>query len=374
MDTTAVDFLSTAASQNMTSSDNCRRLQFVGHAPWDHPEKIFTTENEAFFERLKGAIVLPFLFLIGGPANVINMAVFFKQGLKERINLCLFALAAVDGLYLLVCVLQNAERMYTQFAAPGERNGPALAFIVNHNLIGFFGFSWVSQIYTAIIASERCFCVVSPLRSHTVLSTRTMAVILALVVVIIVGLFFLVATRFRMICVYDPVTNARFNVLDGGEFYYRNQKFIDYLDSLVYGFALPGASILVVLVTTTVTIVKLRKAMAWRSETSGTLSTREVALTKMLVAVSILFLACVTPLLLFRAIALFIPGMRPGGRYHNLYLSLLWIMEIPTYVNSSFNIFVYYSMGSRYRDTVRLILCRRGNKDRGVEKPKAETG
>ncbi|KAL8589876.1 hypothetical protein ACOMHN_023963 [Nucella lapillus] len=358
----------------MTSLDNCRRLPFMGHSPWDHPEMILTTETEAFFEQLKGAIILPFLFLIGGPANIINMAVFFKQGLKERINLCLFALAAVDELYLLVCVLQNAERMYTQFAAPGERNGPVLAFIVNHNLITFFGFAWVSQIISAIIASERCFCVVSPLRSHTVLSTRTMAVILAVVIITILTSLSLVATRYRMMCVYDPVTNARFNVLDGGEFYYRHQKFIDILEGLVLGFTLPGTSILVVLVTTTVTIVKLRKAMAWRSETSGTLSTREVALTKMLVAVSILFLACVTPSLLFRCIALFIPGMKPGGRYHNLFLSCLWIVEIFTYINSCFNIFVYYSMGSRYRDTVRLILCRRGNKDRGMDKPKAETG
>ncbi|KAL8589879.1 hypothetical protein ACOMHN_023966 [Nucella lapillus] len=358
----------------MTSSDNCRRLYFVDHPPWDHPDKIVTMETEAFFDRLKGAIILPFVFLIGGPANVINMAVFYKQGLKERINLCLFVLAVVDEIYINVCFLQNVELMYTQFASPGERNGPFLAFIVNHNLITFFGFAWVSQIISAIIASERCFCVVSPLRSHTVLSTRTMAVILGTVVVVVLSLFAVLATKYRMMCVYDPVTNARFNVLEGGEFYFHHQEFINILEGLVFGVALPGASILVVIGTTTVTIVKLRKAMAWRSETSGTLSTREVALTKMLVAVSILFIACVTPYVVIRCTVLFIPGMKPGGRFHNLYLSLLWIEEIPSYFNSSFNIFVYYSMGSRYRDTVRLIMCRRGNKDRGVEKPKAETG
>ncbi|KAL8589877.1 hypothetical protein ACOMHN_023964 [Nucella lapillus] len=232
-----------------------------------------------------------------------------------------------------------------------------MAFILNHNLIGFFGFIWVSQIISAIIASERCFCVVSPLRSHTVLSTRTMAVILAMVVVIILTLFFVVATRFRMICVYDPVTNARFNIIDGGAFYYHHQRLIDYLDSLVYGLALPGASILVVTLTTIVTVVKLRKAMAWRSETSGTLSTREVALTKMLVANSILFIACVTPV-----IVIFFQYLKSGSRHHNLYLTLLWLLEIPSYINSRFNIFIYYSMGSRYRDTLSSIFCRHRNK------------
>ena len=46
-------------------------------------------------------MVVPILFLIGGPANVLNMAVFYKQGLKERINVCLFALSLSDFLFVL---------------------------------------------------------------------------------------------------------------------------------------------------------------------------------------------------------------------------------------------------------------------------------
>ena len=75
-------------------------------------------------------------------------------------------------------------------------------FIANHNLVGFLGFTWVSQIMSAIIASERCFCVVSPLRSQSVLSTRTMAVIIVVVYIVVPGLFFLVAFRYRLVCVY----------------------------------------------------------------------------------------------------------------------------------------------------------------------------
>ncbi|KAL8589880.1 hypothetical protein ACOMHN_023967 [Nucella lapillus] len=139
-------------------------------------------------------------------------------------------------------------------------------------------------------------------------------------------------------------------------------KFINYLDIMVFGIFLPGAFMLVVLVTTIVTVVKLHKAMAWRSETSGTLSTREVALTKMLVAVSILFLVCIAPFFFFRMIVLFIFNMKAGSRHHNLYLTLLWLLEIPSYINSCFNIFIYYSMGSRYRDTLFSIFCRHRNK------------
>ena len=93
-------------------------------------------------------------------------------------------------------------------------------FILNHNLTGGFGFTWVSQVMSAIIASERCFCVVSPLRSQTVLSTRTMVVIIVVVFVVVTGLYFVVSLRYRMVCVYNPTTDTYFKMIDGGEFYY----------------------------------------------------------------------------------------------------------------------------------------------------------
>jgi hypothetical protein len=40
---------------------------------------IVSLEFEMFAQRLKAAILLPIMFLIGGPANVINMAVFYKS-------------------------------------------------------------------------------------------------------------------------------------------------------------------------------------------------------------------------------------------------------------------------------------------------------
>ena len=102
-------------TQNKSLWEGCKTLQFDGFVPWDNPDNLVSMEMEAFAERLKGAIVLPLLFLIGGPANVINMAVFYKQGLRERINLCLFALSLADELYLIHSMFINGERIHTQF-------------------------------------------------------------------------------------------------------------------------------------------------------------------------------------------------------------------------------------------------------------------
>ena len=104
-----------STTTNTSILQGCRRIQFNGFVPWDNPDNLVSVEVEAFADRLKGAIVLPILFLIGGPANVINMAVFYKQGLRERINLCLFALSLADELYLIQCMLLNGEKIHRQF-------------------------------------------------------------------------------------------------------------------------------------------------------------------------------------------------------------------------------------------------------------------
>ena len=101
--------------RNDSILEGCAILQFDGFIPWDNPDNLVSLEVEAFTERLKGAIVLPLLFLIGGPANVINMVVFYKHGLRERINLCLFALSLADELYLIQCMFLNGERIHRQF-------------------------------------------------------------------------------------------------------------------------------------------------------------------------------------------------------------------------------------------------------------------
>ena len=93
----------------------CLNLQFHEFIPWNNPDNIISFEAEDLVNKLKDLVFLPILFLIGGPANVINMAVFYKQGLKERINVCLFALSLADGLYLINNMLMYGEQIYLQF-------------------------------------------------------------------------------------------------------------------------------------------------------------------------------------------------------------------------------------------------------------------
>ena len=138
-----------------------------------------------------------------------------------------------------------------------------MRYLTNRNLIGFYGFTWVSQVISAIIASERCFCILKPLRSQHVLRTSTTIAVIVVVNVVIVGLYFLVVSRYRIACVYDPVRQVSFMSGVAGQFYLDHQKLIDYLDAFVYGAGLPGVMMMVVTVTMIITTIKLRQAAAW---------------------------------------------------------------------------------------------------------------
>ena len=80
---------------------------------------------------------------------------------------------------------------------------------------------------------------------------------------------------------------------------------------------------------------------------------------KMLIGTSVLFIVCVSPIALFRFAWLFLPEMNTGRRHHNFFLTSLWILGTVSYVNSTFNIFVYYTMGSRYRETFWALFGRK---------------
>ena len=64
---------------------------------------------------LVAADLLPVVSLLRVVGNALNVAVFFRQGLRQRVNVCLFSLALAD---LVVCTLYFLLYVYgvvTQF-------------------------------------------------------------------------------------------------------------------------------------------------------------------------------------------------------------------------------------------------------------------
>ena len=67
---------------------------------------------------------------------------------------------------------------------------------------------------SAVIASERCFCVVSPFKAKEVLKTSTMAVIILLVSALLLGGMLAIAgPKHTSVCVFDLTSNATWTMV-----------------------------------------------------------------------------------------------------------------------------------------------------------------
>ena len=94
----------------------------------------------------------------------------FCAGLKDRMNLCLFCLSLVDGMFVFFFSLHT----FCCFTPDIEE----CTWSVHSNVAGIYrAFLISSGCLTMIISVERCVCVFLPLRATSLIRTRTMAVI-----------------------------------------------------------------------------------------------------------------------------------------------------------------------------------------------------
>nr|KAG5693054.1 hypothetical protein BaRGS_028814 [Batillaria attramentaria] len=154
---------------------------------------------------------------------------------------------------------------------------------------------------TMIISVERCICVVSPFTAKKFLKTRYMAVGIILMAVYILGFYSLLNMKYVTVRVTNPVTNETSWVSRLSSFYTNNRTIIDILYNHLLSLTIPCISLAVVVVATSITVLKLRATLTWRQETANVSTQptsgekREAAVTKMLAVVCIIYLSTITP-------------------------------------------------------------------------------
>ena len=113
----------------------------------------------------------------------------------------------------------------------------------------------------------------------------------------------------------------------------------------------------VVIINTTIIAIRLRQTVKSRSQTSsGISSTKEIAITKTLIALSIECLVLYIPVVALRVSPMFHPQLNAGGLYANTFQILVYIAELCSYINSSVNFFVYYVTSTNYRETLHGLI------------------
>ena len=229
----------TTFSINQSASsvpENCIILGWNVSIPWDNPMNLISRETELLVDRLKSGIFIPILYLIGAPTNVVNMAVFFRQGLSKRINTCLFSLALLDLISITAILSFHAERIYTQFV-DNERYSSSYRYIVNNSILGLYAFNMGSVLMSGIIATERCVCVLFPFRAQRCIPTKVLATIIVMSVLALLSLRFVANSQYQVMCFYELRTGRHSLQLYVNDFYFRNKAMLNVFDA-ISGFAI----------------------------------------------------------------------------------------------------------------------------------------
>ncbi|KAL8588561.1 hypothetical protein ACOMHN_059515 [Nucella lapillus] len=134
---------------------------------------------------------------------------------------------------------------------------------------------------------------------------------------------------------------------------------MDVLDSFILSSMIPAVSVIVTAIATLITVISLKRAAAWRGTEAGGrgISQKERALTSMLIAVSSVFIACVSPRVIRSLCRYFIPELQAWGKLCSVMLLTESIINVPLTLNSTVNFFVYFSLGSRFRQTLRQMFA-----------------
>lgn len=293
------------------------------------------------------------------------MIVFF-QSLKDRINLCLFSLAAADAGYLLALF---AYKSFSLLSLVSPNLGAYWKIRSLNTVIGvYWGFSSTSNVLTMIVALERCLCVVSPFKSKKILKTRVMAVLILVVYVFILGSSGIFNSKFDVGTMVDVKTNLSKYYAALSPFYLENKFFVDLVYNYLLAIAVPFTSLVIVIISTFITVVKLRLSMEWRRDRANLSSVekKENAVTRMLVIVCYVYVVCVTPSVLNAFIVQTVPDYLPTGRYSNLFYVVVAFMHLLTAINSSCTFFIYYFRGSKFRSTLQSLCHRKAIKSGAV--------
>ena len=310
------------------------------------------------------------VFSIGGViTNVINIAVFVKLGFNETSNISLLTLALCDLLSTILtiwgtlCVtpgFSDAELPFLPTEIAQLTGGALSMFVLRCS-------AWV----TAFISFERCLCILIPLNVKKWVTPKMSTAVVLAISITTIGPYIGVHWRWTFMWKFLPARNATILGATVVDTPFLNLK--EKIDFIVFGAIQPIIAFFTVLVCTVFLVVYLRRSSQWRKsmasaggKTGGgdnsfqfqmkqNISRKEEKVVRLVTSIATIFIVCYTPnTLMILHMAIF-PSFSLFGQHRNTFLMIYLVSVLANSVSASVNIFIYYNMGTRYRNALRLM-------------------
>lgn len=144
-----------------------------------------------------------------------------------------------------------------------------------------------------------------------------------------------------------------------GLIFMENRETTEKVSSTVNNISIPLTAFAVIVVCTVTLVIELRRSSKWGIKSTQRACSRNRKVIKMVVTISTLFIVCFIPVNINAVATVFETQLWYTGKYVNVTIMLAGISFILESVNSSANIFIYYNMSSKYRDTFQEIFYQR---------------
>ncbi|KAK0056195.1 growth hormone secretagogue receptor type 1 [Biomphalaria pfeifferi] len=323
--------------------------------PWK--SDLISDSVKQIYELLNYVVICNILSVFGIFSNIINIIVFCRQGLNSTVNISFLAMAVSDLcsfvtlLWFNVCV----NPLFVNSDVPMDSSE------VQH-LTGGFPHNCFMRItcwITVYITAERCLCIVSPLKVKRIITTkRATLIIVGIYIIMIASLLPEYTTMYIGWKEYPEMNRSLLGLIRTKE----NDK-VSGLTFLLYAIYIL-VSFFALIFFTTILVVKLKQKTKWREEStfgnkqSNTISNRDKKTIRMVIMIAAVLIFCYLPSVLLSAAGFIVPGFFDVGQYSNVFFVTWSFAFVLDSINSSVNIILYYTMSSKYRQTLHEIICK----------------
>ncbi|GFO30434.1 chemosensory receptor c [Plakobranchus ocellatus] len=296
----------------------------------------------------------PVILLFGLLANMINIVVFIRAGIKDNVTISLFSLSMSDLMFLFLNLPTVSTLVVVQIHPdwPWRNNIVVVEKTLYWPAFTFYDFSSYVSVWLGV---TRCACVAMPLQFKSVFTkARTVKAVLFL---------FVIAVSLRLPIIVVQSYLARLDPI---------QLTVNRFNDILNRSILPWLTFIIMIACVCIMRVKLYQASAVRSSHTSAAATdskqeadgldthakssKEFRVVQLVFLICCIFILSQLLFLVYSTVRIFVPDFDLYKRLHNLLLVCAHIGRTFSFLNASVNIFVYYNYNSKYRSIFLSML------------------
>lgn len=332
-----------------------------------YEDAFMSQQTHRMIRAVVGGVIMILITTVGVIGNIVNLLVFWRQGLTHRMNLSLFLLSTADLLFELYAFVVSLHFLLIE---AGILSVELFYKVFSPSMGISFGLKITSACYFMVITTDRCICVLFPLHAASFIRTRTLGLVFAIIPVFVLIGCVSIALKYQ-IQIFEICGSAQWHLIPSSFASLERELFDNSMFVLMF-IVLPIFNLFVVVAETIIILVKLKLTVKWQERTvraKTKINDQQMALTKMFIVLSCMYSATATPNIAMVTTYMILRDSLTSPSYLNMFLTQLIITSLFCYVDSAMKVFIYFFRSSKFRLEFRSLFCFKNSPHAGNRRP-----